>query len=190
MSRWPPLEPTWGAPKQRRSLPKSDHRQSAPGLWLENHYDRLREAGMLTVGEMAERLSVSEVLSKHGAERVCCKASPGMTKASICLSHQVPLPPPNVKDENYPHAANFLKLKCYRLVRMRCSMNHSPSLEELDKGLQFYDSGAFGHSRKIAPVLFAVTIAKKEDISGYYPRVLFRATAVRSIGDFLWPSFG
>ena len=47
---------------------------------LKNHYDRLREAGMLTVGEMAERLSVSEYTIKTWRRVGLLQGFPGNDK--------------------------------------------------------------------------------------------------------------
>jgi stress-induced morphogen len=47
---------------------------------LKNHYDRLREAGMLTVGEMAERLAVSESTIKKWRREGLLQGLPGNEK--------------------------------------------------------------------------------------------------------------
>lgn len=47
---------------------------------LKSHYDRLREAGMLTVGEMAERLAVSEATIKKWRREGLLQGFPGNEK--------------------------------------------------------------------------------------------------------------
>ena len=92
---------------------------------LTSRYDRLREAGKLTLAEIAEQLQVSTTTVKIWRRNGLLRGHPYNDKNECLFDPPDQAAPSKAKAESYPNDAD--SPRSYPIVRMRCNMQHSRS---------------------------------------------------------------